>query len=200
MTARPDDPELSTFARAQRGELVLDDLVAEHLPQLRAYVRAHMIPAMRARESAADIVQTVCRALLAERDRFDFRGEVEFRAWLFTAARRKIFEKLRFHRRGQRDLRREAMPLGDSDLGGGPRPTATPSAIAAANEQLERLEAALDVLSPDDREVIALSRFAELPVAEVAARMQRSEAAVRKLLGRAVVRLTRELRRAEGHD
>jgi RNA polymerase sigma-70 factor (ECF subfamily) len=190
-----DGPELTTFDRAARGEPhALDRLVEEHLPQLRAFVRAHMDPALRARESAADIVQTVCRALLAGRQSFDFRGEADFRGWLFTAARNKIIEKYRHHHRAARDVRREELPEADSNLLAGYASVCTPSAEAAAHEQIERLERALDTLRDEHREVIALARLAELPLSEVGNRMGRSTDAARKLLGRALVNLTQALR------
>ena len=187
----------SVFDRAGDGEPVFDELVAEHLPQLRAFVRAHMDPGLRARESAGDLVQTVCRALLAGRKEFDFRGEAQFRAWLFTAARHKILEKQRFHLREQRDVRREA-PDGEAQLLAGYASVCTPSAEIVAKEQIERLEAALDDLSEDHREVITLTRFAELPLEDVAERMERSPDAVRKLLGRGLVQLAAALRQRGG--
>jgi RNA polymerase sigma factor (sigma-70 family) len=52
------------------------------------------------------------------------------------------------------------------------------------------MELAFDELSPDHREVISLSRIAELPLKEVAERMKRSPDGVRKLLARALVKLS----------
>ncbi|MEM7201367.1 MAG: sigma-70 family RNA polymerase sigma factor [Planctomycetota bacterium] len=194
MTERPEPPP-STFELAQSGAPVLERLVEENLPRLRAFVRAHLSPEVRVRESAGDIVQTVCRALLAGRSGFDFRGEVEFRAWLFTAARRKILEKYRFHHAEQRDLRREAEPVEDAGLARGYASICTPSQAVAASEQIEQLERAMDSLDEEHREVIALARLAELPLPEVGARMDRSADAARKLLGRALVKLADALAR-----
>lgn len=191
------DPELPIYARAARGEPVLGELVAEHLPRLRAFVRAHMDPGLRRRESESDLVQTVCRALLEGREKFDFRGEPQFRAWLFTAARNKILQKQRFHLREQRDLRREAARTDADLLLQGYQTLCTPSQVVAAEEQIAQLEAALDSLDEEHREVITLSRFAQLPFEEVGQRMGRSADAARKLLGRALVKLTERLQRGE---
>jgi RNA polymerase sigma-70 factor (ECF subfamily) len=194
------EPPRSSFARASAGEPVLDLLLADNLPRLQAFVRAHMAPELRRRESVHDLVQSVCRTLLAERERFDFRSEAEFRAWLFTSALNKIRQKHRFHHQGQRDVRREQdRPDGASELGAlaaGYSGIARPSELAAARERIEALEAALDTLEPDHREVIALARLADLPTREAAAVMGRSEAATRMLLGRALTRLAAALRRA----
>ena len=75
---------------------------------------------------------------------------------------------------------------------------ATPSADAAENEEIERLEAALDRLDEDHREVIALVRIAGLPYGDAGARMGRTPDAVRKLLGRALLKLGAELEGSPG--
>ena len=41
---------------------------------------------LRNREDSVDIVQSVCRELVEHQDSFEFRGESQFRSWLFTAA------------------------------------------------------------------------------------------------------------------
>jgi len=58
-----------------------------------------------------------------------------------------------------------------------------------AFEEIERVEAAFDKLSDDYRQVILLSRIVGLSHREVAREMGRNEAAVRKLLSRALARL-----------
>ncbi len=54
---------------------------------------------------------------------------------------------------------------------------------------------ALDALSPEHREVIALARVVGPPHAVVAEYLDRSEPAVRQLLARALIQLAQELRR-----
>lgn len=195
MTPPADSDRPSIFARARQGEPVLDDLVAENLPMLRAFVRAHMAPELRNRETDGDLLQSVCASLLADRGRFDFRGEAQFRAWMFTAARNKLLEKLRFHRREQRDPRREVPP--GSSLHGGlhDQDAPTPSQVAAAGERALLLEQAIDQLSPEHREVVTLTQFAGLTAGEAAEHLERSPEAVRMLLGRAMASLARELKR-----
>ncbi len=57
------------------------------------------------------------------------------------------------------------------------------------------IEAAFDRIAPPDREVIALARIAGLPHAEIAQQLGKSEAAVRTMLKRALVRLAAALDR-----
>jgi RNA polymerase sigma-70 factor (ECF subfamily) len=65
----------------------------------------------------------------------------------------------------------------------------TPSRHLAVREELARVEAAMDRLSEDHREVITLARIAGLSHREIAAVMGRSEAACRVLLHRATAQL-----------
>ncbi|MFO1054740.1 MAG: sigma-70 family RNA polymerase sigma factor [Planctomycetota bacterium] len=163
----------------------LEVLLQRYLPQLHAYVHVRLNDKLRARESSMDVVQSVCRDLLAERDRFDFRGEGRFRAWLFTAALNKIRDKHRFHHGACRDMGREAADAASLDaiLAG---TASSPSRGAIASETAGRVRRALAALTDDHREVITLARIVELPHNVIAEVMGRSEEATRQLLGRAL--------------
>lgn len=187
------DAEL--YEKAATGDAAsLDALLARYLPQLHAYVHLRLSDELRARESSMDVVQSVCRELLAERERFDFRGEERFRAWLFTAALNKLRDKFRFHGGALRDVRREER--GEVDLDQlVARSLLTPSQDAIAAERVRAVRDALGSLGEDHREVVSLVRIAGLPHAVVAEVLGRSEAATRQLLGRALVQLAAELKR-----
>ncbi|MBK8978883.1 MAG: sigma-70 family RNA polymerase sigma factor [Planctomycetes bacterium] len=191
MSAQDDE----LYRRAATGDdASLDALLARYLPQLHAYVHARLSGDVRARESSLDVVQSVCRQLLAERGRFDFRGEEPFRAWLFTAALNKIRDKHRFHRGAVRDVRRE-----EPDDGGFEavlaRNLLSPSQDAIGGETARAVKEALAALSEDHREVVTLARLVGLPHRVIGEVMGRSEQATRQLLGRALMQLALELRR-----
>ncbi|MBX3464234.1 MAG: sigma-70 family RNA polymerase sigma factor [Planctomycetes bacterium] len=182
------DPTRDLVAAASRGEApAVDELVARHLPRLFAYVRLRMGRQLRGREASADLVQSVCRELVSHFGEFEYRDEAQFLGWLFTTALRKVQEKQRYHGREARAPERE-VPLAD-DGGLDAADWLTPSRDAAGRERLRRVAAALEALPDDQREVIGLARIAGLPHREIAARMGRSEAATRQLLGRALARL-----------
>ncbi len=194
-TQRTVVEEAELCERAARGDAAsLDALLARHLPQLHAYVRARLSRDVRARESSMDVVQSVCGDLLAERGCFDFRGDDRFRAWLFTAALNKIRDKYRFHRGAGRDVRRERhareleLELAAPDLW-------SPSQDAIAAETTRHVHDALAELEADHREVITLARMLGMPHRVVAEVMARSEDATRQLLGRAMVQLALVLKR-----
>ncbi|MCB9897461.1 MAG: sigma-70 family RNA polymerase sigma factor [Planctomycetes bacterium] len=168
-------------------------LLEEHLPRLRAYVRLRCGAALRAKESASDLVQSACRDVLANMGGFRWEGEAAFRGWLYTAASRKVADRAEYWQAKLRDVRREEPGDGDLALLDVYRRSATPSQVAMGKEALERIERAFDELSDDYREAVVLARVLGLPRAEVARRMGKTEDAVRHLLFRGLAQLGRKI-------
>ncbi len=202
----PEDCDKSRVlveAAAAGDAAAVEALLHQHLPGLRAYVRLRAGPMLRARESASDLVQSVCRDVLENIDRFRYPGESAFRAWLYATAMRKIADRAEHWTAGKRDVRREAMaldaPPGGSDGDRDARLAAvycslsSPSRVAMGRELMDRLESAFEKLPEDYREVIVLSRIVGLSRAEIAERMGRTEASVRNLLSRALAELATHL-------
>ncbi|HEX5051936.1 MAG TPA: sigma-70 family RNA polymerase sigma factor [Planctomycetota bacterium] len=189
------DDKVELYRRAAAGDAVsLDALLQRYLPQLHAYVHVRLNADLRARESSMDVVQSVCRDVLAHRERFDFRGEERFRAWLFTSALNKIRNKYAFHHGAGRDVAREEH--GTAALDAVLAATAdSPSGGAMAAEGARIVREALAALSEEHREVVTLSRIVGLPHQVIAEVMGRSEEAARQLLRRAIVQFTFALKR-----
>jgi len=185
------------FDQATRGDKnALDDLLQRYLPQLHAYVHARLGAELRARESSLDVVQSVCRQLLETGAAFDFRGEERFRAWLFTAALNKVRDRHRELHSDKRDVARERPPAeSEADAATVAVHLLTPSQAAIGRETAAAVSASLAALTEEHREVVTLARLVRLPHQVIAEVMGRSEEATRQLLARAMVRLTRELRR-----
>lgn len=189
-----DTDESQLFALARDGDrCALALLIERYLPRLHAYVRVRLGPRVRAREASIDVVQSVCGEVLAGLAKFEFRGEERFRDWVFTAALNKIRDKHRFHERDKRDAARE-QPADDADLLGAAS-YLTPSVDAIGREASTALAAAMGELSEEHREVITLARIVRLPHDVIAESMGRSEPAVRQLLVRALMQLSRLLKR-----
>ncbi|MBK8101431.1 MAG: sigma-70 family RNA polymerase sigma factor [Planctomycetes bacterium] len=184
-----DDPRTrSLVVAASQGQVpAIDELVGRHLPRLQAYIRLRMGRELRRREGTQDLVQSVCRELIQHQEDFEYRDEQHFLGWLFTTALFKVRERQRFHAREARAPGREQALDGAEDLAAAH--WLTPSREAIGRERLQRVAAALESLPDDYREVIGLARIAGLGHREIAARMQRTEAASRKLLGRALASL-----------
>ena len=166
---------------------MLERLLVEHLPSVRAFVRLNVDSEMRQRESCSDLVQTVCRQLL-EHGEFDYRDAHSFRSWLYAAVLNKIRDRARFHAAACRAGRREVQA--DELMVDCYASVATPSHEAIAHERAEQIEHAFDQLPDQYREVITLSRITGLSHEDVAARLDKTEANVRMLLSRALARLT----------
>jgi len=190
-------PILQLVERAAQGDqAAVERLLELHLPSVRAFVRAHMGKQLRAKESSSDIVQSVCRELLTHQDRFRHPSEGAFAAWLFTTARRKISNRVRDLERLKRDAGRE-VPAGDGGsqgdfaaIGAAYTRFTSPSAAVMRREEIERLEDALEKMTPEHREVLTLAHLAGLSRKEIAEQIGSNEEAVRAMLHRAMARLS----------
>jgi RNA polymerase sigma factor (sigma-70 family) len=200
VTGRARTEEL--LAQATRGDArALDALLVEHLPALHAFIRLRARGAL-ARESATDLVQSVCREVLENAGDYRYRGQAAFKNWLFTAALNKIVDRHRFHHRDKRDAGREvnASAASGADTSGpdlldcyGSLGATTIGSAVSRREEAERIESAFAELPPQYREVITLSRIVGLTYAEIGAETGRTEIAVRGLVARGMARLAQLL-------
>jgi len=191
VTADADPRDLVTRASAGDAPAV-SALLERHLVGLRAYVRLQAGPAVRARESCSDLVQSVCREVLEGMEGFEYRGEAAFKKWLYKTALNKVIDRNRHWHQAKRDVDREAiMDDGpDAALAQAYRTVATPSRAAVAKEDLAKVEAAFDELPEDYRFVLVRSRVLGMSHREIAEELGRTEVATRQLLSRALARLT----------
>lgn len=193
-----DEREL--VSAASRGDATaVDELLAQHLPGMRAFIRLRMGPVLRARESCSDLAQSVCREVLQHIDRFQYPGKSGFKHWLYATALRKIANRAEFHQAAKRDVAREFRPdeTRDAHLSRVYDSLCTPSQDVIAKEQIEHLEQAFDHLPDDYREVIVLARVVGLTRSEIGKEMGKSEGAVRTLLHRALLQLAEHLHTSE---
>lgn len=197
--------------RASGGDgPAVDRLIELHLPGLRRFVHNRVGGLVQARETASDVVQSACREVLEHMDRFRYDGEEGFKRWLYRTALRKIQDRQRYYLAEKRDIGRE-VPIstgGQSSQGGGGRrerffhslSQATPSEIAGAKEEIERVEALFGDLPDNYRRIIQLAHFEGKSHAEIAAEFKITETNSRVLLSRALARLARLVREAQGGE
>lgn len=173
--------------KASRGDRpAIDELLRQHLPGLRAFIRLRAGPLVRRCESESDLAQSVCREVLEQIDRFQYADDHGFRRWLYTTALRKILDRQDYWLAGKRDVRRAAS---DAVLGDVYRSFSTPSRAAMRQEEIEAVERAFDRLDEEKREVISLAHVVGLSRAEIAEQLGKSEGAVRTMLSRALAEL-----------
>lgn len=186
------------IAAAKRGEPhAVDSLFARNLPPLVAFIRARAGKALAARESAADIAQSVFREVLQDVDQIKLEGEGAFRNWLFQQATRKVLDRAKFYGRERRDIAREqaiptAGPAADAILACYAS-IASPSRHAAAKEELERFEQAVQGLPDNQRDAVTMSRLMGLSYDQIAEQLGTSESAVRGLVARGLAALSSQL-------
>jgi len=198
MSEAPDD--LPQWLDAARGGSA--EALGAGFEACRTYLlliaNRELDPALMAKGGASDLVQETF--LEAQRDFAGFRGntDAEWRGWL----RQMLVHNLanftrRYRATGRRDFAREIDLVGNDStrqpagqLAAG---TPSPSAEAVAHERAAAVHAALQRLPEDYCRVVTLRYQEGRSFEEIAAIMQRSENAVRKLWFRAVERLELEL-------
>ncbi|MCA8962946.1 MAG: sigma-70 family RNA polymerase sigma factor [Planctomycetes bacterium] len=193
-------PSETPEAERKLDDADIDRLVEAHWPSLNAFVRMRTGAKLGRRESISDLVQSTCREVLRSAEKVPGLDESGFRYWLFTMAERKIRNKARHWDAEKRDADRELGGLSAVEgqrLLDSYRGFHSPSRAAVLEEEIERVETAMRGLPRHYAEVIALHHVAGLPHREIATRMDRSEAAVRQLLSKALARLARTLRANE---
>ena len=193
----PDQPSIEALVqRAADGDReAVAQLLTVHLVELQAFVRGRMGGQLLRRESAADVVQSICREVLEKSDRFRFPEEHAFRRWLYAMAERKLGHRYDYYAAARRSAGREATLPSSVDLGalGVAAAGGSPSRQAMAREEMARVEAAFAALPEHYRDVIVQARVLGRSREEIAAQAGKNPAAVGNLLFRALAALAERL-------
>ncbi|MEK7732263.1 MAG: sigma-70 family RNA polymerase sigma factor [Planctomycetota bacterium] len=174
----------------------IERLLVAHRNEIRNFIGRRSGSVVLQRTTIDDLYQDTATAALASAETFEYVGEADFICWVSTIARRVISHSLRgpqgrastFRIRGA-----ESSGIGVSET----RlyaPNRTPSSAVANSERSGLLVKVLRELPSDYRTVLQLSRIEEHPLAEVAARMNRTKSATCMLIARAMAMLREKLR------
>ena len=197
--SQADDDDRALALRASQGDPnCVEQLLVRYLPRLQAFVRSQVDAKMRIRESVSDMVQSTCREVIANGPDFEWQGEARFRGWLFTTALNKIRARGRYWDADKRAAPPASVP--PEEIGDAYAQANSPSHVLAGQEAQTSVDKAMAALPEDYRQVVALSRVAELPHVEVARIMGRTEGAVRMLLSRALCELVAQIDQVEGRS
>ena len=183
------ESSLVLVQRAKAGdEQALGDLCARYLPRLRRWAHGRLPNSSRGALDTQDLVQDTLTHVVQRLNAFEPRHEGAFQAYVRQALLNRIRDEAR---KGQR--RGIADPLGSDHHSSDPSPVE----LCIGQEALERYEAALERLRPDDREAIIARIEMGLPYPEVAGMLGKpSIAATHMAVSRALVRLAQEMARA----
>ena len=188
-TAQPAlDSTLDLVQRAKAGDAAaLDRLLARCLPPLRRWASGRLPRSQRDLMDTDDLVQeTAIRAVKRLSD-FEPRHDGALQAYLRQAVMNRIRDEIRHA--GRMPVVTE---LDDNARGR----EASPLEAAIGQEAVERYEAALARLRPDDREAIVARVEMDCSYEEVAQALGKPTAgAARVAISRALVRLAEEMNR-----
>ena len=174
--------EESLVRSAQKGdEEAFTQLYEEYFNKIYRYV----VIRIGNETEAEDITQQVFLKALQSIGSFKWRG-APFSAWLFRIAHNQMVDYLR------KKTRRITVPLDDTIVSA----ENNPQEEVERGFELEQLASAMQRLTLSQREVISLRFTSELPTAQVAKLMSKSQGAVKALQHSAIVTLRKAL--AEG--
>jgi RNA polymerase sigma-70 factor, ECF subfamily len=185
----PPEDRQAQLDRARGGDsAALGELFQAYRPYIRVIARAAREGCAPARLDDSDLIQDTL--LLAHRAFGRFRGTTvaEFAGWLRQLTLRTVGHTVRAHLgTGKRDAALE-QPLADFDALAVPDGS-SPDGRAAQHERAAKIAAAIEQL-PEEMQQVVLGRLLDgLPYSALAARLDKSEGALRVVYTRALRRL-----------
>lgn len=182
------DATLPLLRRARDGDAdALDRLIARYIPSLERWAHGRLPGWARGVLETGDLVQEAAIQVFKRIGEFDYRGEGSLHAYLRQATMNRIRNEIRAAGR------RPASDVLDDGLRD---PAPSPLDLAMGAEALDRYEAALARLRPEERELIIGRAEIGLTYPELAdATGKSSPDAARMAVARALVRLAEEMDR-----
>ena len=180
-------------ARAKDGDRQAFGVLVEFChARVRLLVRLRLGAKLGRKVDVDDVLHETYLQAFRTIKTFEWRDDNSFVQWLSAVAERVILNLVRHFGAKKRNWHNCA-PLslgwpGPANGSGGGRgdivaaDVSTPSRDARREERLDRLEAALEELKPEQREAIILTRIHGLPVKEVARRLDKTPEAVSMLI------------------
>jgi RNA polymerase sigma-70 factor, ECF subfamily len=176
------------LSRARAGDAeALNDLFRRHLPPLRRWARGRLPRWTRDLRDTEDLVQETLAHTLRRIDQFEPRHEGALQAYLRQAVVNRVRDEVR-------RLNRHPAAAGLEDSDHFADPSASPLEEAIGKEALERYEAAMQRLKPEEREIVLARVEMQQSYQQIAAAHGKSSPdAARMAVTRALVRLAEEM-------
>jgi RNA polymerase sigma-70 factor (ECF subfamily) len=198
----PAESDEELVRRVLAGDTAAASMLFErHLPALRAGVRRRLPVAVRGKVGESDVIQEAWLAAYGRLAEFEDRGDGSFARWLRgIVAHKAAYEARRHAGTAKRDARREARLPTAADGALGAWSQTSVSQGAMRDEQAANLRRVIDELRPEHAEALRFVHLEGMTLAEAGERMGKSAEAVRKIYGRALLRLAERLRGAGGTE
>ena len=175
----------------------------QDLERFRSYLyvlaRAHLDTRMRRKFDASDLVQQTMMDAYQKQKQFRGENDAQKAGWLRQILANNLADAVRYHYREKRDADRERSLEADIDESFGradnwiAASVSSPSERMVQKEEMLRVSDAITRLPDAQQQVVIMHHLQGLKLAEVAQRMDRSEAAVAGLLYRGTRRLNEVL-------
>jgi RNA polymerase sigma-70 factor (ECF subfamily) len=174
------------------------ELIARHRDRLKRMVAVRMDRRLQGRVDPSDVIQEACLVASKQIASYAANPTMPFYLWLRWIAGQRLIDQ---HRRHLGALARGVQREVSLYHGSFPETTSedlaarlmgrisTPSQEAIRVEQTIRLQEALNLLEPIDREILALRHFEQLTNGEAAAVLGLDKSAASKRYARALLRL-----------
>ena len=195
--------------RVQAGDrAALNDLLARYQQRVLSAVRIRLGAKLRRKIESWDIVQEVLMGAFGKIKSGDFRTEGALMKYLNVLVENRLRDEADRQGAQRRDPGRET-PLGARSSGDGnplidivARSAPGPSSVLVLAEDLERMERAMDRLSPDHRELLVAVKLEGRTYVELAheGKYGKTEDAIRMKVKRAQTRLAQIFQELEGGD
>jgi RNA polymerase sigma-70 factor (ECF subfamily) len=185
------DPESSfeLLLKAKQGDQqAVERLWARYLPRIRHWAHGRLPGSSRGVLDTDDLAQDILVRAIQRVDSFEPRHEGAFQGYLRQMLKNRVLDELRAAGR-----RPQGTTIHDEHAAADPSPLER----ALGRETMERYEAALQQLRPQDRELIVARFELDFSVAEIAAAFGKpSVAAAQMAVSRAILRLAEVMGRA----
>ncbi len=193
MSQTNPDQTADLIQRAKEGDQeAYDALFANAAERLQLFIRVRLGQGLREKEQSLDLLQETYLAAHKAFDRFEDRGDGGFVRWLCRIAENRIRSRAEFHGAARRippaeheRVSRVLDKLRTRTLG--------PATRAERVDERERLAAALAAFPDEERQILLMRFFEDVSVDDIADRQGLSPSSIRRVIGRATLRLAKEL-------
>jgi RNA polymerase sigma-70 factor, ECF subfamily len=184
----PAESSFALLLRAKEGDQkAVEALFARYLPRVRRWAHGRLPAYSRSLLNTDDLAQEVLLRAIVSLDRFEPRHEGAFQAFLRQTILNRVRDEIRYTNR---------RPVGETPEEEPAASDASPLELAIGQQALERYEAALERLRPQDRELIVARCELDFSAAEIATIFGKPTAAAAQVaVGRALVKLAEEMAR-----
>lgn len=180
-------------------ERALQELLKLHLPWIQSHVSNRMGGLVRAKEDTQDVVQDALVEFLRYGPRFKVSNEAHLRFLLGRVAENLLRDRHDFFTRRRRSTARER-PLPEDtvlELDAGSRDSVRPDRALEKKQWQAWVRLALELMNPEEREVIVLRQWDELEFAQIAEKIGGTADAARMRFQRALPKLAQKIQQLQ---